>query len=143
MRIADDGRPATRVRYGWADSPVTNLYDEVPLPVGPFEVPIDSALDPQHHHAVRRDGGADLPAWRGEGRDAATGRAPGPQRWRTAELRPVAAICRRRIAAVEQQHRAAAAGQRLHPDFAIALLARPGGPARRAGPGRPRSPRGW
>jgi sialate O-acetylesterase len=41
VRIADDGRPATRVRYGWADSPVTNLYDEVPLPVGPFEVPID------------------------------------------------------------------------------------------------------
>ena len=41
VRIADDGRPATRVRYGWADSPVTNLYDEVPLPVGPFEVRID------------------------------------------------------------------------------------------------------
>jgi sialate O-acetylesterase len=41
VRIADDGRPATRVRYGWADSPVTNLYDEVPLPVGPFEVPIN------------------------------------------------------------------------------------------------------
>ena len=40
VRIADDGRPATRVRYGWADSPVTNLYDEAPLPVGPFEVPI-------------------------------------------------------------------------------------------------------
>jgi len=41
VRIADDGLPATRVRYGWADSPVTNLYDEVPLPVGPFEVRID------------------------------------------------------------------------------------------------------
>jgi len=41
LRIADDGRPATRVRYGWADSPVTNLYDEVPLPVGPFEARID------------------------------------------------------------------------------------------------------
>jgi sialate O-acetylesterase len=40
VRIAGDGRPATRVRYGWADSPVTNLYDEAPLPVGPFEVPI-------------------------------------------------------------------------------------------------------
>jgi sialate O-acetylesterase len=40
VRLADDGRPATRVRYGWADSPVTNLYDEVPLPVGPFEVPM-------------------------------------------------------------------------------------------------------
>ncbi|MBV9883708.1 MAG: 9-O-acetylesterase [Sphingomonadaceae bacterium] len=41
VRIPDDGRPATRVRYGWADSPVTNLYDEVPLPVGPFEVQIN------------------------------------------------------------------------------------------------------
>ena len=41
VRIADDGRPATRVRYGWADSPVTNLYDEAPLPVGPFEVPVE------------------------------------------------------------------------------------------------------
>jgi sialate O-acetylesterase len=41
VRISDDGRPATRVRYGWADAPVTNLYDEAPLPVGPFELPID------------------------------------------------------------------------------------------------------
>jgi sialate O-acetylesterase len=41
VRIPDDGRPATRVRYAWADSPVTNLYDEAPLPVGPFEVPIN------------------------------------------------------------------------------------------------------
>lgn len=41
LRIADDGRPATRVRHGWADAPVTNLYDEVPLPVGPFELPIE------------------------------------------------------------------------------------------------------
>ena len=38
--LADDGRPATRVRYAWADAPVVNLYDEAPLPVGPFEVPI-------------------------------------------------------------------------------------------------------
>ncbi|HEX8239942.1 MAG TPA: sialate O-acetylesterase [Allosphingosinicella sp.] len=41
LRIADDGRPATRVRYAWADSPVVNLYDEVPLPPGPFELPIE------------------------------------------------------------------------------------------------------
>ena len=41
LRIAGDGRPATRVRYGWADVPVTNLYDEAPLPVGPFELPIE------------------------------------------------------------------------------------------------------
>jgi sialate O-acetylesterase len=40
VTLADDGRPATRVRYAWADSPVVNLYDEAPLPVGPFEVPI-------------------------------------------------------------------------------------------------------
>ncbi|HEX8064226.1 MAG TPA: sialate O-acetylesterase [Allosphingosinicella sp.] len=41
VRIADDGKPATRVRYAWADSPVVNLYDEAPLPPGPFELPID------------------------------------------------------------------------------------------------------
>jgi len=40
VRVADDGRPATRVRYAWADSPVVNLFDEAPLPAGPFEVPI-------------------------------------------------------------------------------------------------------
>jgi sialate O-acetylesterase len=38
--LVEDGRPATRVRYAWADAPVVNLYDEAPLPVGPFEVPI-------------------------------------------------------------------------------------------------------
>lgn len=38
--IADDGQPATRVRHGWGESPVTNLYDEAGLPAGPFEVPI-------------------------------------------------------------------------------------------------------
>jgi sialate O-acetylesterase len=41
LRIAADSSPATRVRYGWADAPVTNLYDEAPLPVGPFELPIE------------------------------------------------------------------------------------------------------
>jgi sialate O-acetylesterase len=35
-----DGRPATRIRYAWADYPVVNLYDEAPLPVGPFEIAI-------------------------------------------------------------------------------------------------------
>jgi len=40
IRLADDGRPATRVRYAWADAPVVNLYDEAPLPAGPFEVAI-------------------------------------------------------------------------------------------------------
>ena len=41
VRLRADGRPATRVRYAWADSPVTNLYDEAPLPPGPFELPIN------------------------------------------------------------------------------------------------------
>jgi sialate O-acetylesterase len=41
VRIADDGRPATRVRYAWADSPIVNLYDDAMLPAGPFEVPIE------------------------------------------------------------------------------------------------------
>ncbi|HYE27815.1 MAG TPA: sialate O-acetylesterase [Allosphingosinicella sp.] len=41
LLVADDGKPATRVRYAWADSPVVNLYDEAPLPPGPFELPIE------------------------------------------------------------------------------------------------------
>lgn len=40
IRLAGDGQPAVRVRYGWADSPVINLYDEAPLPVSSFELPI-------------------------------------------------------------------------------------------------------
>lgn len=40
VRISDDGRPATRVRYAWGESPVVNLYDDASLPAGPFEVPI-------------------------------------------------------------------------------------------------------
>ncbi|HEX4738777.1 MAG TPA: sialate O-acetylesterase [Allosphingosinicella sp.] len=36
--LAGDGRPVTRVRYAWADSPTVNLFDEAPLPAGPFEV---------------------------------------------------------------------------------------------------------
>jgi sialate O-acetylesterase len=32
---------ATRVRYCWADSPVCTLYDEVPLPAGPFQVEVN------------------------------------------------------------------------------------------------------
>ena len=30
--------PATRVRYGWADSPVVTLFDRARLPAGPFEI---------------------------------------------------------------------------------------------------------
>lgn len=38
--LAGDGRPAVRVRHAWAESPVINLYDEAPLPVGSFELPV-------------------------------------------------------------------------------------------------------
>ena len=41
VRISGDGRAATRVRYGWANSPVTNLYDDASLPAGPFELEIE------------------------------------------------------------------------------------------------------
>jgi sialate O-acetylesterase len=41
VRITGDGRPATRVRYGWAAAPVTNLYDEASLPAGPFQLTIE------------------------------------------------------------------------------------------------------
>jgi sialate O-acetylesterase len=37
-----DLRTPTRVRFGWADSPVCTLYDKSGLPAGPFEIPIDS-----------------------------------------------------------------------------------------------------
>lgn len=39
--LTDDGMPATRVRYAWADSPVVNLFDTRGLPVPGFELPID------------------------------------------------------------------------------------------------------
>ncbi|HEY6815058.1 MAG TPA: sialate O-acetylesterase [Croceibacterium sp.] len=38
--IRDDGQPATRVRYAWADAPVVNLFDARPLPVPGFELEI-------------------------------------------------------------------------------------------------------
>jgi sialate O-acetylesterase len=41
LLVADDRKPATRVRYAWGESPVVNLYDAAPLPPGPFELPID------------------------------------------------------------------------------------------------------
>lgn len=40
VEIADDGQPATRVRYAWADTPVVNLFDGANLPVSSFEIPI-------------------------------------------------------------------------------------------------------
>ena len=38
--LADDGRPATRVRYAWSDSAAVNLFDAAKLPVGTFDLPI-------------------------------------------------------------------------------------------------------
>ncbi|TNE42322.1 MAG: sialate O-acetylesterase [Sphingomonadales bacterium] len=38
--LADDGKPATRIRYGWADSPVVNAYDRRAMPLPGFELPI-------------------------------------------------------------------------------------------------------
>jgi sialate O-acetylesterase len=32
--------PVSRVRYGWADSPVVTLFDGAGLPAGPFEIPV-------------------------------------------------------------------------------------------------------
>jgi len=40
IRLSGDGKPVTRVRYAWADSPVINLFDEAELPVGTFEVSV-------------------------------------------------------------------------------------------------------
>jgi len=40
VALPNDGKPVIRVRYAWADSPTVNLFDEVPLPAGPFEVAI-------------------------------------------------------------------------------------------------------
>lgn len=40
VEISDDGQPATRVRYAWADYPIVNLYDIDLLPAPPFELPI-------------------------------------------------------------------------------------------------------
>lgn len=39
LRARLDGTP-TRVRYGWADHPLVNLFDRAGLPAGPFELPI-------------------------------------------------------------------------------------------------------
>lgn len=40
VTIAADGRPATRVRYAWADYPIVNLYDLDLLPAPVFELPV-------------------------------------------------------------------------------------------------------
>lgn len=38
--IALDGQPVTRIRYGWADYPIVNLYDADMLPAPVFEIPV-------------------------------------------------------------------------------------------------------
>ena len=38
--LSGDGKPATRVRYAWADSPVVNAYDDRALPLPGFELEI-------------------------------------------------------------------------------------------------------
>jgi len=40
IRIAGDGRPASRIRYGWADSPLLNSFDARGLPLPGFELPV-------------------------------------------------------------------------------------------------------
>ncbi|MDH5822534.1 sialate O-acetylesterase [Luteimonas sp. RD2P54] len=39
--LRDAPAAATRVRYGWADSPLVNLFDGAGLPAGPFEARIE------------------------------------------------------------------------------------------------------
>jgi sialate O-acetylesterase len=38
--LAADGKPATRVRYAWGESPVVNLFDARSIPMPGFELPI-------------------------------------------------------------------------------------------------------
>ena len=40
VSIVEDGGPITRIRYGWADSPIVNLYDDAGLPPAPFEIAV-------------------------------------------------------------------------------------------------------
>ncbi|HET7777529.1 MAG TPA: sialate O-acetylesterase [Rudaea sp.] len=37
---ASNATSATRVRYGWGDSPIVTLFDGAGLPAGPFEIPL-------------------------------------------------------------------------------------------------------
>jgi sialate O-acetylesterase len=36
-----NGQGPARIRHGWADSPILNLYDEAGLPAGPFELELE------------------------------------------------------------------------------------------------------
>ena len=41
LLVMGDAKPATRVRYAWADSPVVNLFDGRALPLPGFELPVE------------------------------------------------------------------------------------------------------
>lgn len=38
VTLPGDGKPATRIRYAWADTPAVNLFGRSGLPAGPFEI---------------------------------------------------------------------------------------------------------
>ena len=40
LLVADDGKPATRIRYAWSDAPVVNLSDGRGVPIPGFELPV-------------------------------------------------------------------------------------------------------
>ncbi|MFL9840664.1 sialate O-acetylesterase [Sphingomonas sp. ST-64] len=41
VRVHGDGQPVTRVRYGWADTPVVNLYDAANMTPTSFELTVE------------------------------------------------------------------------------------------------------
>jgi sialate O-acetylesterase len=43
VRLEAATKSAARVRFCWGDAPVCNLYDKSGLPVGPFEIAIETA----------------------------------------------------------------------------------------------------
>lgn len=46
LSVPEGGARPTRVRYGWADSPVCTLFDRNGLPAGPFELPVGAGAAP-------------------------------------------------------------------------------------------------
>ncbi|MXP26251.1 sialate O-acetylesterase [Altererythrobacter indicus] len=38
--VKGDGKPVSRIRYGWADSPIVNVYDDTAIPLPGFELPV-------------------------------------------------------------------------------------------------------
>ncbi|QDX26628.1 sialate O-acetylesterase [Sphingomonas suaedae] len=41
VRVLGDGQPVTRIRYGWADTPVVNLYDAANMTPTSFELAVE------------------------------------------------------------------------------------------------------